>query len=93
MATKKWSQEVTEHSDALDLEPGVFTWKDPEKIARSLKKSADASKRRKSEPYHAAISVLTFYINRGGRSLDASQKVILEQAKAHVRKLYGVEEQ
>ena len=85
--TKKWSAEVTKHSDALDIEEGVFTWKDPEKIARSLKESADAGTRRKAEPYHSAMSMLTFYINRGGKNLSASQKEILERAKEHLRNL------
>ena len=85
----KWSQRVTEESAALVLEEGVFTWKDPEKIARSLKKSADASKRRKSTPYRSAMSMLTFYINRGGKQLDPEQKQILEKSKNELRKLYG----
>ena len=84
-----WSAKVTQESDALDLEKGVFTWKDPEKIASSLKKSADDSKRRKSEPFHSAMSMLVFYINRAGTNLDEDQKNILQQAKEELRKLYG----
>ena len=89
IAAKKWSAKVTQESHALQLEEGVFTWKDPKKIAGSLKKSADVSKQRKSSPYHAAISMLTFYINRAGKSLDKDQKQILEKAKNELRILYG----
>lgn len=88
---KKWSQQVTEESDALVLEEGVFTWKDPKKIARSLQKSAERSKRRKSSPYRSAMSMLTFYINRAGGKLEPAQKKILERAKDELRKLYGKE--
>ena len=86
---KKWSQKITRESNALVLEEGVFTWKDPGKIARSLKKSAEASKRRKSTPYQSAMSMLTFYINRVGKQLDPVQKKILEKSKNELRKLYG----
>ena len=84
-----WSAEVTRSSDALDLEAGVFTWQDPQKIARSLKASADRSHRRKSEPYRSAMSMLVFYINRAGKNLSVDQKEILQQAKIELRKLYG----
>lgn len=87
--TRKWSQAVSQHSDALDLEEGVFTWKDPVKIARSLQQSAEASTRRKAEPFRSAMSMLVFYINRAGKNLDPAQKQILEQAKIELRKLYG----
>ncbi len=86
---KYWSQEVTRESDALDLEKGVFTWQDPKKIARSLKKSAEQSQRRKSAPYQSAISMLNFYINRAGKGLDKNQKQILEQVKQELRKIFG----
>ncbi len=86
---KKWSQGVTEHSDALDLEEGVFTWKDPKKIARSLKKSAEASTRRKGTPLQSAMSMLNFYINRAGSGLDKDQLRVLEEAKIELRKLFG----
>ena len=89
LTAKKWSGKVTKESDALDLEEGVFTWKDPEKIARSLKRSAEASRRRKSSPYRSAMSMLTFYVNRAGRHLDEKQKQTLEQAKEELRRLYG----
>ena len=85
----RWSQDVTEHSDALDLEEGVFTWKDPQRIARSLRDSAEASGRRKSSPYRSAMSMLTFYVNRAGKDLDADQREVLEKAKDELRALYG----
>jgi hypothetical protein len=85
---KKWSQDVTEHSDALDLERDVFTLDDPKKIARSLKRSAEASHRRKASPFRSAMSMLTFYINRAGKDLGAGQKRVLEQAKDELRALY-----
>jgi hypothetical protein len=85
----KWSAKVTMESFALDLDEGVFTWKDPKKIALSLKRSAEASARRKAPPFRSAMSMLVFYINRAGKHLDEQQKRILEQAKAELRKLYG----
>ena len=92
MATKKkqrWSQRVTRESNALDLEAGVFTFKDPVRIARSLKRSAEESNRRKAEPFASAMSMLTFYVNRAGTGLPASQRKVLERAKLELRKLYG----
>ena len=90
MATKeKWSAEVTEHSDALDLEAHVFEKDDPREIANSLKRSAEKSDRRRSEPYRSAMSMLTFYINRAGKNLHAERKKVLEQAKDELRDLYG----
>jgi len=86
---KKWSGDVTEHSDALDLAPNLFESKYPLEIARSLKESAEKSTRRKSDPYRSAMSMLTFYINRAGKNLDASQKEVLESAKGELRKLFG----
>lgn len=86
--TRRWSRRVTEESDALDLKKGVFTWKDPRRIARSLKRSAEASHRRKSSPYRSAMSMLTFYINRGGKELPARQKAVLEKAKGALRALF-----
>ena len=85
---RKWSQKVTRESHALALEEGVFTWKDPKRIARSLKRSADRSAQRKARPFQSAMSMLVFYINRAGRNLDEDQKCILEQAKTELRKLY-----
>ncbi|MCA1367391.1 DUF3175 domain-containing protein [Bradyrhizobium sp. BRP14] len=87
----KWSQEVTEHSDALDLEPGVFKLEDPEEIAHSLKRSAEESDRRKSSPFRSAMSMLTFYINRAGAGLTREQKGVLEKAKHELRKDFGRE--
>lgn len=86
---KRWSQQVTETSSALDLEPGVFTWTDPRAIARSLQRSAEASTRRKTTPFRSAMSMLNFYINRAGRNLPAEQRAILNQAKVELRLLYG----
>ena len=89
MNKKFWSGEVTKHSFALDLEEGVFTWKDPVKIATSLKRSAQASNRRKGTPFQSAMSMLNFYINRAGKNLDPGQRKLLEQAKTELRKLFG----
>ncbi|MBL0888678.1 DUF3175 domain-containing protein [Myceligenerans indicum] len=86
---ERWSQRVTEGSDALDLEPGVFTWKDPARIAASLKRSAEASERRRSSPYRSAMSMLTFYVNRAGKELSADQKQVLERAKDELRRQFG----
>jgi hypothetical protein len=91
-AVRRWSKRVTETSDALDLKSGVFRERNPHRIALSLKRSADRSRRRKSEPYRSAMSMLTFYINRGGRSLSATRRRTLERAKTELRKLYGKEE-
>ncbi|MBT2186563.1 DUF3175 domain-containing protein [Sphingobium nicotianae] len=87
-APRKWSQDVTEHNDALDLKRDVFTLSDPRKIALSLKQSAEASHRRKSSPFRSAMSMLTFYINRAGRGLDDSQREVLERAKDELRALF-----
>jgi hypothetical protein len=88
----KWSAEVTEHSDALDLEAGVFKLRSPAAIARSLKRSAEHSRRRKSSPYRSAMSMLTFYVNRAGKNLTAAQRRRLEAAKVELRKLFDKEE-
>ena len=85
----RWSQQVTETSDALDLESGVFSLASPKEIALSLKNAADNSRRRKSAPFRSAMSMLTFYINRAGRHLPAEQRELLEQAKDELRALYG----
>ena len=86
---RKWSQEVTEGSNALDLEAGVFQSKDPKAIAESLKRSAETRGRRKSSPFRSAMSMLTFFINRAGRNLRAGQKRILQRAKTELRKTFG----
>ncbi len=84
---ERWSQAVTNGSNALDLEKGVFTWNDPHKIARSLKHSSEQSKRRKGTVRQSAVSMITFYINRAGKNLPASRKEILERAKEELREL------
>src|SRR5438046_4169179 len=86
---KRWSQRVTEQSNALDLEQRVFTKGNPRQIALSLKRSAERSKRRKSNPYRSAMSMLTFYLNRAGRSLPKARRARLEAAKDELRHLYG----
>ena len=89
MAIRHWSQDVTAHSNALDLDRDVFTLDDPKAIAASLKHSAEHSKRRKGSPFQSAMSMLTFYINRAGDGLDAKQRKVLEQAKDELRKKFG----
>jgi hypothetical protein len=86
---RKWSARVTRESRALDLEPGVFTWHDPRRIAQSLKHSAEASQRRKAPPFRSAMSMLIFYINRAGKNLPHEQKKVLEQAKDELRAAFG----
>lgn len=86
---KKWSQLVTEESNALDLEPGIFTRDDPSEIARSLKRSAERSNRRKADPFRSAMSMLTFYINRAGRQLRGTQRARLDAAKDELRALFN----
>jgi hypothetical protein len=88
-ATKKWSAEVTKTSDALDLEPAAFKKDSAVAIARSLKRSAEASDRRKSGAFRSAMSMLTFYINRAGRNLPARRRRTLEVAKGKLRELFG----
>lgn len=88
MSTRKWSAEVTEHSDALDLKKDVFKG-DAKQIARSLKRSAEASHRRKSSPYRSAMSMLTFYINRAGDNLSETRRRTLEEAKDELRREFG----
>lgn len=83
-----WTQQVTQTSNALDLEPGVFSWDDPYKIALSLKQSADNSQRRKTNPFASAMAMLNFYINRAGTHLPETQREILEKTKDELRALY-----
>ena len=85
---KRWSAKITRTSDALDLQRGVFTRDDPKSIARSLKRSAEASHRRKADPYRSAMSMLTFYINRGGDQLTASRRKTMQSAKQELRRLF-----
>jgi len=87
--TKYWSDYVTKHSFALDLEEGVFTWDSPRKIAQSLKRSAEASINRKAGPFQSAMSMLNFYINRAGKNLKPNRKRTLEQTKVELRKLFN----
>lgn len=89
VAEKKWSADVTEHSDALNLEPHVFEQDDPKDIAASLKRSAEKSEKRKAKPFRSAMSMLTFYINRAGENLPADRKKVLEDAKDELRRLFG----
>jgi hypothetical protein len=88
-SSKQWSARVTKHSNALDLEPDVFKSKDPHKIARSLKHSAERNERRKGTPYQSAMSMLNFYINRAGKNLPQKQKRVLENAKDELREAFG----
>ena len=88
---RRWSAKVTKHSDALDLEHDVFRSKDPRKIARSLKRSAEQSKRRKGTPYQSPMSMLNFYINRAGKNLPKTRKRTLERAKHELRDVFGRE--
>ena len=90
-SAKRWSQRVTEHSDALDLKQGVFKLTDPKEIASSLKRSAERSSRRKTGAYRSALSMLTFYINRAGKGLPKTQRQRLERAKGELRRAFGKE--
>ena len=92
MPARKWSKGVTEHSNALDLERGVFSKDSPAAIARSLKRSAEHSHRRKGTPFQTARSMLTFYINRAGKDLPAKDRRKLEAAKGELRKAFGRDE-
>jgi hypothetical protein len=85
----QWSRQVAERSDALDLQPGVFTSNDPRRIARSLKRSAQRSTRRKAKPFQSAMSMLNLYINRAGRTLPARKRRVLERAKQELRVAFG----
>jgi len=86
---RRWSAAVTHNSDALDLKRGVFTLKDPKRIAASLKRSAERSGRRKADPYRSALSMLTFYLNRAGRNLPAARRRTLQRAKGELRRQFG----
>jgi hypothetical protein len=85
---RRWSKRVTETSDALDLKGGVFTLRDPKKIAASLKRSAERSKRRKANPYRSALSMLIFYINRAGKNLPPSRRKVLDRAKDELKEQF-----
>ncbi|RQS76864.1 DUF3175 domain-containing protein [Burkholderia sp. Bp8963] len=86
---QRWSQSVTEHSDALDLEPGTFTHDTPEAVAQALKRAAERSTRRKGTPFQSAMAMLNFYINRAGVHLPQAQRDVLEQAKQKLREAFG----
>jgi Protein of unknown function (DUF3175) len=86
---KRWSQRVTRESDALDLKKSVFTLKDPKRIAASLKRSAEHSSRRKTGAYRSALSMLTFYINRAGKTLPKAQRDRLQRAKSELKHQFG----
>ena len=88
-APGRWSQRVTTHSDAMDLQAGVFKLKTPRAIANSLKRSSQSSNRRKSSPFRSAMSMLNFEINRAGKNLSAERIRVLNQAKAELRKVFG----
>jgi hypothetical protein len=90
-APKRWSQRVTKESDALDLKRGVFKLTSPKKIAASLKRSAEHSARRKTGAYRSALSMLTFYINRAGKTLPKTQRTRLEKAKVELKRALGRE--
>jgi Protein of unknown function (DUF3175) len=90
-SAKRWSQRVTRESDALDLQRGVFTLRDPKQIAASLKRSAERSSRRKAGAYRSALSMLTFYINRAGKTLPKTQRDRLQRAKAELKRQFGRE--
>jgi hypothetical protein len=90
-SSKRWSQRVTRESDALDLKRGVFTLRDPKRIAASLKRSAEQSSRRKAGAYRSALSMLTFYINRAGRTLPKTQFERLNRAKIELKRQFGKE--
>ena len=87
--TRRWSSSVSKESDALDLQPGIFKSRSARSIALSLKRSADASRRRKSSPFRSAMSMLNFEINRGGRGLSETRREVLNRAKNELRKVYG----
>jgi hypothetical protein len=88
-SSRRWSARVTERSDAMDLEDSVFKQRSAAAIARSLKRSAERSHRRKSSPFRSAMSMLTFYINRAGKNLSASKRRTLERAKDELREAFG----
>ena len=90
-SSRRWSQRVTRESDALDLKRGVFTQRDPKRIAASLKRSAEHSSRRKTGAYRSALSMLTFYINRAGKTLPKTQRARLNRAKVELKRQFGRE--
>jgi len=87
--TNRWSKRVTQESNALDLEAGVFAMRSARDIAASLKRSAESSRRRKGTAFQSAMSMLNFYINRAGRNLPKSRRDTLERTKIELRRLFG----
>jgi hypothetical protein len=92
-APKKWSRGITETSNAMDLEKNIFKSRDPKKIAASVKRSAEQSKRKKAGPFQSAMSMINFYENRGGKNITAAQKKVLDKSKKELRNLFGREEE
>ncbi len=90
-SSRRWSQRVTRESDSLDLKRGVFTQRDPKRIAASLKRSAERSSRRKAGAYRSALSMMTFYINRAGKTLPSTQRAHLDRAKVELKRQFGRE--
>src|SRR5262249_47656819 len=86
--SRYWSAAVTRHSNALDLQPHVFKLTNPLRIALSLKRSAEHSRRRKATPYQSAMSMLNFYINRASSGLSQKQKTVLTRAKRELREVF-----
>jgi hypothetical protein len=87
--TQNWPMPGTKESDGLTAQREIFSWQDPKAIAHTLKQSAEASRRRRSTPFRSAMSMLTFYINRAGETLDEKQRKVLEQAKDELRLAFG----
>ena len=88
---RKWSAKVTATSDAMTLKKGIFQSDDPKKIARSVKRSSTNSRRRKAGAYRSAVSMISFYENRGGKNLSAAKRRTLQRAKAELKKEFGRE--
>jgi hypothetical protein len=86
---RRWSAKVTRTSDAMDLEGGIFQSDDPKRIARSVKRSSEKSRRRKANPYRSAVSMISFYENRGGKNLSVRKKKILHRAKEELKRQFG----
>lgn len=88
-SARKWSAKVTRTSDAMDLEKGIFQSNDPARIARSVKRSSEKSHRRKADPYRSAVSMISFYENRGGKNLSSTKKKVLQRAKGKLKEAFG----
>ncbi|MDQ2963044.1 MAG: DUF3175 domain-containing protein [Pseudomonadota bacterium] len=79
--SRKSPAEVTRKSDALDIKKGAFSSADSLASARSPKQSAGEDTQRKPNPFQAALSTLTSYINRAGAKLSAKRRSKLARAK------------